>query len=122
VVSLKQRVHPDAQDELEEAVRWYKKFNPNSAERLSAEARKYRIDTAMNPTMWAIFPGWTGKPDVRSRKLPSFPYRIVYFSDGTYFNVIAYAHEKRAPLYWSGREDYWDNLAKTLGETTKPHD
>ncbi|MDR2703285.1 MAG: type II toxin-antitoxin system RelE/ParE family toxin [Cellulomonadaceae bacterium] len=117
-MALKRRVHPDAQAELKEALAWHKERNPNSAESLAAEIRKYRVDTAKNPDMWAIFPGWTGKPDVRSRKLPNFPYRIVYFSDGTHFNVIAYAHEKRAPLYWSGRVDYWDNLAKKLGGTT----
>ena len=39
-------------------------------------------------------------PDIRSRKVKRFPYRIVYVElEGT-IDVVAVAHAKRRPAYW----------------------
>lgn len=43
------------------------------------------------------------EPDVRSAKVPRFPYRVVYLVVDGDIDVIAVAHAKRRPAYWQRR-------------------
>jgi len=41
-------------------------------------------------------------------------YRVVYYADEEFLNVIAYASESQEPSYWRSRVGYWESVA-TLG-------
>jgi toxin ParE1/3/4 len=46
-----------------------------------------------------------GAPWRNRRRLPlrQFPYSIIYYTSGESLRVIAFAHHRRKPQYWSGR-------------------
>lgn len=54
-------------------------------------------------TPGAIWPGWDGIPAVRSRRVPGFPFRLVYLVQPAELILIAFAHDKRLPGYWRER-------------------
>jgi len=108
------RIHPDARTELRQAAQWYNKRSPGKGSQLVMLARNSHKDVAKTPDAWAVFPDWEGEPSVRSRHLPVFPYRLVYYADEKYLNVIAYAHESREPGYWRSRVDYWQTPNEAL--------
>jgi hypothetical protein len=43
------------------------------------------------------------EPDIRSAKVPRFPYRVVYVVVGSDVDVVAVAHAKRRAAYWRRR-------------------
>ncbi|MFT3852131.1 MAG: hypothetical protein QM733_05260 [Ilumatobacteraceae bacterium] len=40
---------------------------------------------------------------VRSKKIETYPYRIVYYVRDEEVVTDAYAHERRRPAYWANR-------------------
>lgn len=40
---------------------------------------------------------------LRACRVPGFPYRLIYWNDGDYSLIVAIAHGKRRPRYWSDR-------------------
>lgn len=56
-----------------------------------------------SPESGAVWPGWDSLPVVRSRRVPDFPYRLVYLIQPDELLVVAIAHEKRKPGYWRDR-------------------
>jgi plasmid stabilization system protein ParE len=46
-----------------------------------------------------------GAPWRHSRRLPlsRFPFSVIYYTNGDSLRVIALAHHRRKPQYWSGR-------------------
>jgi len=109
---LKERTHPDAAAELRAAAKWYSSRKVDLGSDLVRLARITRKEIALTPNRWAVFLDWTGTPVVRSRHLPKFPYRIIYYSDEKYLSIIAYAHESREPGFWQSRVNYWDSPAE----------
>ncbi|GAB7004679.1 hypothetical protein JCM18899A_21520 [Nocardioides sp. AN3] len=54
------------------------------------------IDAVLTwPESGPVWPGWDSKPVVRSRRVPDFPYRLVYLVQADELVVVALAHEKR---------------------------
>ena len=93
------RFRPAAARELAADFRWYEKRYPGRGDRFvsAIEHMLKRIDQAPNEFP-VLLP-----PDIRSAKVPKFPYRIVYVLLGTVVDVIAVAHAKRRPTYWRRR-------------------
>jgi plasmid stabilization system protein ParE len=94
---MRVRFHPDARAELREARRWYYDRSP-----LSAVAFAHVVDDAVSrivesPTQYPL-------AEHRTRKLvlQRFPFNIFYLSD-TEIVIVAVAHQKRRPGYWSSR-------------------
>jgi toxin ParE1/3/4 len=50
-----------------------------------------------------IAPTWPGRPSVRRRVLPTFPYAIIYTIEPDEIAIIAIEHTKRRPGYWLQR-------------------
>lgn len=62
------------------------------------------IDAAREaPESWAKWPDWDREPEVRSKGVETFPYRVVYFVRGESLVIVAIAHAKRRPGYWKDR-------------------
>lgn len=56
-----------------------------------------------DPEAWSVHQGRAHVPVVRTRSVPGFRYDIKYVIVGEGVVVLAYAHERRRPGYWSDR-------------------
>ena len=88
----------EARLELEEAVAYYesRRVGLGADFREKAEAAVGRISET--PERWSPLTN-----DTRRFLLRRFPYSIVYTMLPTHILIIAVAHQKRRPGYWSGR-------------------
>ena len=94
------RISELASDELSEAVRWY-------------EARRFGLGgdffDAVNATLVLVETspeiGATVSPDGHTRRVlvARFPYQVVYRLRPTELVIVAIAHLKRRPGYWTNR-------------------
>ena len=95
--------HPAASAELRADVSWYEERGPGLGDRFEA-ALDSVIDGVLEwPESGSVWPGWESISGVRSRRLPGFPYRLVYLVQPDELVVVAVAHEKRKPGYWRDR-------------------
>lgn len=64
------------------------------------------IESIVDPSIsWGFYRDRRGTPQVYSRSVAGFPFDVVYLLiDGEVY-VLAYAHERRRPGYWSLRVD-----------------
>lgn len=92
-------VHRDADAELLAAAVFYAEH----ASRQVAESFLDEFDYAVS--LLREYPQlgnpWRG----RTRRFPlrRFPYSLVYYETGTRLRILAVAHQRRKPGYWSGR-------------------
>jgi plasmid stabilization system protein ParE len=99
VVDYSLRIHPDAEDDAQSAHAWY-------VERSSAAAAQFltNLDIAIgrirgSPERWPrVFGGY------RRFILAKFPFSVVYRTQGNRIEVIAIAHHRRRPRYWTERD------------------
>ncbi|HEV8368277.1 MAG TPA: type II toxin-antitoxin system RelE/ParE family toxin [Pyrinomonadaceae bacterium] len=95
---MRVRLHPEARAELRDARRWYYDRSP-----LSATAFAHAVDHAVSgivgsPTQYPL-------SDHGTRKviLQRFPFNIFYLTVESEIVIVAVAHQKRRPGYWSSR-------------------
>jgi toxin ParE1/3/4 len=95
---MKLEFHPEAEQELLEAVSYYEAEVPGLGERFDAEIR-------IASALLLEYPEIGPRIDVALRKLvlDRFPYYLIYslFSETIY--IVAAAHERRKPDYWQKR-------------------
>ena len=93
-------VSPEADWELSEGAIFYAR-EANAAVGLAFIVEYERVLTLLcgNPLLGA--PWRNGR---RRFSLRKFPYSIVYYVRGEELRVIALAHHRRWPSYWSGRK------------------
>lgn len=90
--------HPEARAEFDEAFDWY-------AEKSGVLARRFLASTTRTITVLRTYPE-AGTPIGRyTRKLVirPFSYSLIYLPEEKDIRVVAVAHHKRPPGYWSGR-------------------
>jgi plasmid stabilization system protein ParE len=95
---MRVRLHPEARAELREARKWYFERSP-----LSATAFAHAVDNAVSqiaetPTRYPV-----AEHGTRKFVLQRFPFNIFYRPDETEIVIVAVAHQKRRPGYWSVR-------------------
>jgi toxin ParE1/3/4 len=90
--------HPEAQEEYEEAWRWYHERSPRAAARFEAEMARMLELVQLNPES---FPAYD--TEHRFFVLPHFAYTVVYQVQAEFIGIIAVAQAGRAPGYWKGR-------------------
>lgn len=88
-----------ARRELLEATSWYL---ADGGEPI-AELFEVAVQRALRLLEFMPRLGRTSYPGVRTWPLKGFPYTLVYRVSGNTINVIALAHQSRAPGYWRGR-------------------
>jgi toxin ParE1/3/4 len=91
--------HEEAKAELKEAVTWYdnkcRGLGLRFAEDMSRAVRCIQED----PQRWPV------KIDKMRRYLMKrFPYAVVYMETEKHIWIVAVAHLKRKPDYWTGRQ------------------
>src|SRR5689334_11046350 len=95
---MKVKLHPDARAELRPARNWYHERSP-----LSAFAFAQTVQNAIARIKAA--PDTFPLADHGTRKfvLQRFPFNVFYQTRKTEIIIVAVAHQKRRPGYWSGR-------------------
>lgn len=104
-MSLRQYVHPEAETEFLDAIRYYEATESGLGREFDTEVAKAVDDIRWNADAWPKFPGWDRLPVVRSRKVDVFPFRVVYFVSDDELVIVAFAHQSRRPGYWKQRVD-----------------
>ena len=89
-------VTASAQLEIDDAVSWYDAIDPELADDLLD-----KIDTGYShiqerPAAWALY-----AEKYRHFIIDRFPYSIIYHELPDFVEVLAFAHHRRRPLYWS---------------------
>jgi plasmid stabilization system protein ParE len=95
---MKVRFHPEARTELREARKWYHERSP-----LSATAFAHAVDNAIAKILEAPTRHQFAEHGTRKIVLQRFPFNIFYRPGESEIVVVAVAHQKRRPGYWSDR-------------------
>ena len=95
---MKVRLHPEARAELREARRWYYERSP-----LSATAFAHAVDNAISRINEAATRYSLAEHGTRKFVLQRFPFNIFYRPGESEIVIVAVAHQKRRPGYWTSR-------------------
>ena len=95
---MKVSFHPEARAELRNAGRWYYERSP-----LSATAFAHAVDNAVSRIKEAPNSFQLAEHDTRKLVLQRFPFNIFYRTGEAEIVIVAVAHQKRRPGYWSSR-------------------
>lgn len=92
------KFHPDARAEVRAARNWYNERSPLSAVAFAHTVNKaiFRISEAPN-----AFP--LAESDTRKFISATVPFNIFYRARDNELVIVAVAHQKRRPGYWSSR-------------------
>jgi toxin ParE1/3/4 len=97
------REHADAVDEYRAAAHWYESRRPGLGE-MFMDAVDAAIESILDPSItWGFYRDRKRTPQVYSRSVAGFPFDIVYVVLEGEVVIVAYAHERRRPRYWSRR-------------------
>jgi plasmid stabilization system protein ParE len=91
-------LHPAAIAEAEDAASWYAERDPRVAARFAEELDAALERIAEAPHRWPLYIHGT-----RRVRLTRFPYLVPYREETSRILVVAVAHAKRKPGYWSKR-------------------
>jgi plasmid stabilization system protein ParE len=89
--------------ELREATAWYAERRSGLGSEFFDEVLETLELIQHFPALGAVVPRVSPKRRVRRLPLRRFPYSIVYRDEETEIQVIAVAHHRRKPGYWSSR-------------------
>ena len=95
---MKGLLHPAADEEFAEAVRYYSEINPDLGVRFYSEIEHLIGDVSAHPERYR-------KIDSRARRRISadFPYALIYLEKPDHVWIVAVMHLKRQPGYWRKR-------------------
>ena len=104
-MSQQVRFAPEASAELEDATRWYEQRHAGLGLAFLAAVDVAVGSVARTPRAGAPLGGLAEELDVRRVPVSRFPYHLVYLVTEGQIDVLAVAHDRRRPAYWSGRVD-----------------
>jgi plasmid stabilization system protein ParE len=95
--------HPEAAEEAQAAVEWYRKRSLRAAEGFVRELEEAVRAVSEAPHRWPEFIEGT-----RRYPLRRFPYWLIYREKHDSLQILAVAHARRRPGYWRRRgEGKW---------------
>ena len=94
------RFHPEAAQEVQGAVDWYRERSVEAAAGFVAELNYAIEQVAELPDTWPAY-----KENTRRYVFRVYPYSLVYRIAGEEVTIVAVAHAKRKPGYWMSRKD-----------------
>jgi len=95
---MRVRLHAEARAELREAQRWYYERSP-----LNAIAFAHAVENAVAGIREAPSGYPLAEHGTRKFVLQQYPFNIFYRADKFEIVIMAVAHQKRRPGYWSNR-------------------
>jgi hypothetical protein len=102
-VTYRWRDHEAARAELLEAARFLEDERAGLGEQFMDAVEAALRSIVDSPLAWGLRRGRRYDPPVHSRSVVGFRYDIKYIVIGDDIVVIAYAHERRRPGYWTAR-------------------
>lgn len=96
---IKIEFHPEAEQELSEAKRWYRQRSRLAARAFATEIAGSFRQIAESPDRWPEV-----RPGERRFILSKFPFSILYRVRPNVVFITAVAHQKRRPGYWRDRK------------------
>jgi toxin ParE1/3/4 len=101
-VSIAVRFGPEATSELEDAARWYEQQHAGLGLAFLTAVDDAVESISRWPRAGAPVAGLEAV-GVRRVPLSTFPYHVAYLVTEEQIEVLAIAHDRRRPVYWSGR-------------------
>jgi hypothetical protein len=93
-------LHPLADDELSDAVRYYATVSAKTANAFYEQYLQARSLILTAPQLYPI----VRTPDIRKHVIQQFPYSVIYRTTSAGdTQILAFAHHKRRPFYWAQR-------------------
>lgn len=93
------RLHPDAALEHEEQVAYYEDHRTGLGRRYHQAALRAIQSACRTPRRFKV----VRPPNIRKVSLRGFPFAVVYREVDAEVQVLALAHHRREPYYWSKR-------------------
>lgn len=104
-MTIRKREHAEARAELREAAVYYEGRVDGWGE-VFMDAVDNAIKSVLDPSItWGFSQGRRSEPQTYSRSVTGFPFDIIYLRDDREVYVVAYAHERKRPGYWTHRLD-----------------
>ncbi len=97
------RLAPEAIAEAREASRWYEERTSGIGGALLDEVSTAVAALSRWPGAGVLIEGVPVFDDVRRVPVGRFPYHLVYVHNDEVVHVLAVAHDRREPGYWTGR-------------------
>lgn len=97
------RLLDEAVAELEDASRWYEEQLPGLGLVFLAAVDRTIDRGSRWPLTGSLIDELDDVLEVRRMPVDRFPYYLAYISTDRGLTVLAVAHERRRPRYWSGR-------------------
>ena len=95
---MRYAIHPEADAEFAEALRYYAEIAPDLAVRFYREMERLIRDVCAHPERFRKF-----DPPARRHFSAEFPYAIIYLEQPDRVWIVAVMHMKRGPGYWRQR-------------------
>ena len=97
------RFAPEAEVDLDDAVRWYERQRAGLGLALVAEVNEVVSGIERWPQLGALVPDV--ETAITSRRIPvrRFPYYVVWVVIDDLIYIVAVAHNRRRPGYWTQR-------------------
>lgn len=92
-------LHPQAQEELEQTILFYKKQQAGLEKRFIEAADDAINRACRNPLLYRKI-----DDDVRKCRLLHFPYAIIFRTRSAQLEIIAIMHLRKQPNYWQSRK------------------
>ncbi len=92
------RFHPEAEQEAQRAFQWYNERSASAARAFLADLDHAILRVTEAPARWPHYQGTT-----RRYIFQRFPFSLIYRIMDDAIEVIAVAHHRRRPGYWSNR-------------------
>lgn len=93
-------LHPEADDEFLDAVRYYAAISPMLGARFYDELSALFHEACAHPRRHRLF-----DPPARRLLAHGFPYAVIYVHKDDHVWIVAVMHLKRRPGYWRHRLD-----------------
>lgn len=92
--------HPDAQEELGQAIIFYKKQQAGLEKRFIESVEDAINRVCRNPMLYRV-----ADDDTRKCRLLHFPYAIIFRAKPKWIEIIAVMHLRKQPNYWLSRKN-----------------
>ena len=104
-MTIQVRLLDEAVAELQDASSWYEERRPGLGLVFLGAVGRTIDHLSRWPDTGTLIDGIAVPLDVRRMPVERFPYYIAYVSAEQGLTVLAVAHERRRPRYWSDRTD-----------------
>jgi plasmid stabilization system protein ParE len=91
-------LHPQAEEEILEALNWYAERSPLAARAFVHELSSIVLLGRRSPEAWPRAFG-----EVRRIVFPHYPFQLMFRVKGELIEIVALAHQRRRPFYWRNR-------------------